>query len=406
MIAERAAGWLRARVVQPDPGQPPYSASPVIESLVTCTVGGTVMAVNASVVVEETLGEAEGVSGQRFSLHHGPVVAGIDDPIVEISSEAGWTEWKRVEHFAESGDDDPHYVLDFAAGEIVFGPLVRLPDGTTRRYGAAPPPGAVVRIRGYIVGGGARGNVRAGALVSLGSSIPFVTSVENRYPATGGTTGETLEEAMRRGPLLLRTRERAVTTEDYEALAREAAPEVARVRCVAADATTVPAGNVKVLVVPAAPMVGGRVALEDLIPAEETLQRIARRLEDCRVAGVRVLIEPPRYRGITVVARLLAQPRADADDVRDAAQEALYRLLCPLTGGGPDGLGWQFGKSVQPGEIYAVLQRLSGVDVVEDLRMFGADPVSGKRGKEVTKLAVDKHSLVFSFEHQVMVEAP
>lgn len=241
-------------------------------------------------------------------------------------------------------------------------------------------------------------------MAALQSSIPFVTSVENRHPATGGTVGETLEEAVRRGPLLLRTRDRAVTAEDYEALAREAAPEAARVRCVTADGTSVPAGSVKVLVVPAAPMHRGRVNLEDLIPAEETLARIAQRLEQCRVAGVSVDIEPPRYRGATVVARLVARSRAGVDEVRDAATEALYRLLCPLPGGGTHGRGWPFGRPVQPGELYAALQAVRGVELVEDLRMFAADPVSGKRGAELKRLDLDRHSLVFSFEHQVLVE--
>lgn len=404
VVAGRGCGWLRARVVEPEPGQPAYSSSPVIRSLSACTVGGTMTAVHAAVVAEETLGEAEGVAGQRFPLARRPVVSGVEDPFVEVSSEQGWTEWQRVEHFAESDTDDLHYVLDWASGEVLFGPVVRLEDGSTRRYGAVPEAGATVRIRNYAVGGGPEGNVPAGAITALQSSIPFVTSVENRHPATGGTVGETLEEAMRRGPLLLRTRDRAVTAEDYEALAREAAPEAARVRCVTADGVSVPAGTVKVLVVPAAPMRQGRVNLEDLIPAEETLARIAARLEQCRVAGVAVGIEPPRYRGVTVVARLVARPSARADAVRDAAAEALYRLLCPLPGAGPDGRGWPFGKPVQPGELYAALQAVRGVELVEDLRMFAADPVSGKRGAELKRLDLDRHSLVFSFEHQVLVE--
>ncbi len=403
VVAGRAAGWLRARVTEPEPGQPPYSASPVIRSIAACTVGGTMTAVNAVVVEEEALGSSEGVAGQRFPMAQGPVVTGVDEPLLEVSSDDGWSSWKRVDHFAESGPNDPHYVLDWAAGEIVFGPTVRNPDGTMRQYGAVPEAQATIRIRNYLVGGGPRGNVPAGAIVSLASSIPFVTSIENRYPASGGRIAETLDEAMSRGPLMLRTRDRAVTAEDYEALAREAAPEVARVRCVAADGSSVPAGSVKVLVVPAAPAPNHRINLEDLIPAEETMERIAARLEDCRVAGVRVVLEPPRYRGITVVARLIARPRAVADDIRDEAMNALYKLLCPLPGGGPDGAGWPFGKPVQPGELYSVLQHVRGVELVEDLRMFGADPVTGKRGSEVKRLDLDKHSLVFSFEHQVLV---
>jgi predicted phage baseplate assembly protein len=400
----RACGWLRARVVEPEPGQPPYSASPVISSLTACTVGGTVSAANADIVGEETLGECEGVPGQRFALGRRPVLSGVAEAVVEVSSTEGWQRWERVEHFASSGPGDRHYVLDAYAGELMLGPMVRLADGGVQQYGAVPEPGATIRIRGYAVGGGPTGNVGAGSIVSLGSSIPFVSGVENRHPGTGGTDGETLQEAMDRGPLMLRTRDRAVTAGDYELLARQAAPEVARVRCVPADGDSVPAGTVKLLIVPSAPAESYRVRLEDLIPAEETLARIAERLDATKVAGVRVRLEPPRYRGVTVVARLIARSRVSAEQVTADALDALYRLVDPLPGGGPDGNGWPFGRPLQHGEIFAALRDVRGVELVEDLRLFGADPVTGKRGSEVQRLPLDKHSLVFSFEHQVRVE--
>ncbi len=404
VVAGRAGAWLRARVTEPEEGQPPYSASPVLSGLSVCTVGGTATAVNAEVVAEETLGESEGTPGQRFLVGRSPVLVGVGEAVVEVSSEQGWQEWTRVDHFAESGSDDRHFVLDAYAGELRFGPMVRLDDGTVRQHGSVPEAGATVRIRNYAVGGGPRGNVGAHGITALRTSIPFVTGVENRYAATGGTDGETLDAAMQRGPLLLRTRDRAVTAEDYEALAREAAPEVARVRCVPADGDLVPAGTVKVLVVPAAPADRHRISLENLVPDEQTLARIAARLEETKVAGVRVLLEPPRYRGVTVVARLVARPRVRAAQVEQDALDALYRLVNPLPGGGPGGDGWPFGRPVQTGEVFAALRDVRGVDLVEDLRMFGADPVTGKRGAEVQRLDLDKHSLVFSFEHHVRVE--
>ncbi len=404
VVAEVGCGWLRARVVEPEPGQPPYSATPVLRGVTACTVGGTTVAVHAEIVAAETVGQSDGVPGQRYRLLRGPVVAGVGDPVLETSSEEGWQEWRRVEHFAESEPTAPHYVLDAYAGEVVLGPMVRLADGGVRQYGVVPPAGTVLRVRGYAVGGGTEGNVAAHAITALRSSIPFVSRVDNRYAATGGTPGETLAEAMQRGPLMLRTRDRAVTVEDYEILARAAAPEVARVRCVAADGDQVPAGTVKVLVVPAAPDDHGRVALEDLVPAVESLERIAARLEETRVAGVRVLLEPPRYRGVTVVARLIARPRVDAAQVTADALDALYRFVSPLPGGGVDGAGWRFGRPVQHGEIFSVLRDVRGVELVEDLRLFAADPVTGQRGAETQRLNLDKHSLAFSFEHQVRVE--
>jgi predicted phage baseplate assembly protein len=244
--------------------------------------------------------------------------------------------------------------------------------------------------------------VAAHALSTLKSSIPFVGRVENRRPAAEGVDGEDIENAKVRGPIVLRTRGRAVTTEDYEQLALEAAPEVARVRAVPAG-DGVDAGSVRVLVVPAAASRAGRLQFEQLVPPDDTLERISRRLDECRVIGVRVLTEPPAYRGITVVARLRARSRTNPGRLQEAALEALYAYFHPISGG-PEGSGWPFGRPVQVGEVYAVLQGVGGLELVEDVRLFGADPITGQRGQSVPRLDLDPNALVFSYEHQVLVE--
>jgi predicted phage baseplate assembly protein len=399
------AGWLRARVTELEEGQPPYSASPAVEALTACTVGGTCGAIHAEIVRHEVVGESEGVPGQQFTLSQRPVLAGAGTPVVETTSEDGWEEWTQVEHFAESTAADRHFVLDAVSGLVLFGPAVREADGTFRQYGAAPEKGVQVRISGYATGGGADGNVGQGAIQTLKSSIPFVAAVENRHPAHGGVDGETLEEAKARGPLLLRTRSRAVTAEDYEVLAREAAPEVARVRCVTARQGDVAAGGVRLLVVPAAAAQDGRILFENLVPPEPVLARIAARLDEVRVVGTRVAVEPPLYRGITVVARLVARRRVSLDRVRDEAERMLYTYLSPLPGGGPGGEGWPFGRPVSAGEIYGLLQQVRGVELVEDARLFTANPVTGERGEQARRIELEPSSLVFSYDHQVRVEA-
>ena len=398
------AGWIRARIIEPEEGQPPYSDSPVVDGLTACTVGGTAEAVHAEPVGLEVLGEAEGVPGQQFTLRQSPVLAGYGSPTVETSSADGWLEWTEVEHFADSGPEDLHFALDPVSGQLLFGPAVREADGSLRRYGAMPEKGAEVRIRGYATGGGARGNVPTGSICRLKSSVPSVSAVENLRPAHGGVDGETLEEAKARGPMLVRSRGRAVTAEDYEILARESAPEIARVRCVPAGRDTATDGAVRVLIVPAAAAPEGRILFENLVPPEETLRRVAESLDRTRVVGARVVIEPPLYRGITVVARLVARPRVNGERVRADALDILYRYLNPLPGGGPDGAGWPFGRPVQAGEIFGRLQQVQGVELVEDVRLFSADPITGVRGKEAARIDLDANSLVFSYEHQVRVE--
>ncbi|MFQ3561109.1 putative baseplate assembly protein [Streptomyces gramineus] len=399
-----AAAWLRVRILPTDGLAPAYATSPVVHGLGVATVGATVSGTHAELLEPEVIGEAEGVPGQRMPLPHRPVLLSYGEPVVETADSAqaqDWKVWKRVEEFASSGPEDRHFALDPVAGEVLFGPAVREPDGTMRRYGATPGAGALVRIRDLALGGGSVGNVPAGALRSLTSSIPFVAAVENRGPARGGADGESLAEALARGPLMLRSSRRAVTAEDFETLTMAAAPELARVRCL--PAADVPAG-VRVLVVPSA--AGGRgLRLHHLIPADETLRRVARQLDATRLVGTSVMIEPPLYRGVTVVARVTALRHSDMEEVRVAVEDALHGYLDPLPGGGPGERGWPFGRSVLVGEVFALVQRVPGVDVVSDVRLFAANPVTGERGQETAQIDLAPNSLVISFDHQVRVEA-
>jgi predicted phage baseplate assembly protein len=404
VIAEEAAGWLRCRVTEPWEDQPFYRASPMISAVSASTIGGTTEAVHAELVPDEILGLSEGVPGQRFQVRRTPVVPGDSPPVVEVAAGDGWATWTAVDSFADSTPDDLHFILDPVAGEVAFGPAVRQPDGELRQYGAVPPKGAPLRLREYRTGGGRAGNVTTGAINSLKASLPYVATVTNRRPATGGVDGETLDNAKVRGPIVMRNRGRAVTAEDYEQLAREAAPEVARVRCAPAGSEGTDAGAVRVLVVPNVPQGDlRRLQFEDLLPSDETLDRITTYLDERRMIGARVLVEPPVYQGVTIVARLRAKRRFAPARLQAAALEALYRHFHPIYGG-PDGDGWPFGRPVHVGEVYSALQNLPGTEFVEEATIFPADPITGNRGEPVQRIELSEHALVFSFQHSVLAE--
>lgn len=404
LVGGLRAGWVRARVVAPADGRTAYSSSPTVSAVTAVAVGGTVGAVHAELVPGEVVGTSEGVPAQRFSLHRAPVLTGARPVVLEASTgDDGWEAWAPVPGFGASAPDDPHFVVDAASGELELGPCVRMADGTVRQHGAVPVAGAVLRVGPYLTGGGSRGNVAAGAITVLRSSIPYVARVENRYPARGGRDAESLDEARARGALVVRSRGRAVTTGDFEHVARDAAPGLARVRCAPADGSG--SGAVRLFVVPLLGPDAGRVRFDALRPGADDLDRVARAVDERRLVGTRVVVEPPRYRGLTVVARLRARRGAVADDVREDALAALYRFLSPVSGG-PDGSGWPFGRPVRYGEVFALLQRCPGVDLVEDVRLFPADPVTGSRSDAVTELEVGADDLVFSYDHQVRVGAP
>jgi predicted phage baseplate assembly protein len=402
VVERRRAGWLRCRVVPPIAGYPFYSASPTVRSAGAFTIGGTVTTVHAEAVRDEVLGLSEGVPGQVFVLARHPVVGGGAPVTVEVAAGPDWETWSEVESFADSGPGDRVFRLDRATGEIKFPPAVREQDGSLRRCGAVPPKGSPLRVPLYRTGGGPQGNVAARTLSVLRTTLPFVDRADNRRPAHGGVAGETVEEAKLRGPLVLRTRDRAVTAEDYEELAHRAAPELARVRCVAAG-DGADAGGVRVLVVPeATPDLRGVLLIEAMVPSEETLRRVTAYLDERRPIGSRLLVEPPFYQGVTVVARLTARPRRTPAEVEADALRALHAYFDPLTGG-PDGTGWPFGRPVQAGEAYAVLQRVDGTEIVDDVQLFAANPLTGDRGEPVQRIELDRHAVAFSFDHQVRV---
>ncbi|MCX4863193.1 putative baseplate assembly protein [Streptomyces sp. NBC_00257] len=402
VTAGTRAGWLRCRVTAPEPGQPFYSESPTIREAEVFTVGGTADVEHAETVLDVPLGVSEGVAGQRFSVSRAPLLLDGEPPVVQVSSAEGWQVWTAVEHFGASAPHDRHVRIDAVSGEFAFPPEVREPDGTMRSYGAVPEKGAQLRIPRYRTGGGAAGNVARGAINVLRSSVPYVAGVDNREAAGGGVDGETVENAKVRAPNILRVQERAVTAGDYEAIAREAAPSLRRVRCVPAVAGE--AGAVRVLVVPDAVVdQGGQLRFEQLIPSDSVLSTVTARLDERRLVGTRLLVEPPAYQGVTVVARVVTNG-GDADRVRADAIAALFGHIDPLRGGA-DGTGWPFGRPVQYGEIFAVLQGVRGVGLVDEVRLFPADPITGRRGAAVDRIDVAPGALVFSHQHQVEVTA-
>ncbi|MEU8003593.1 putative baseplate assembly protein [Catellatospora sp. NPDC049111] len=396
-IAGRRAAWLRWQ-----PARAAVAASlPPLHGITAAAVGATVGAVHARRIADEPLGVLDGEPEQRLRLRHPPVVVDIPGQatVVETDAGDGWLPWTVVADFADSGPEDRHVVLDQLAGELRFGPAVREVDGRTRRYGAAAPTGALVRIRGYWVGGGVEGNVDRGALRRLRTPLPIPgVLVENLYPATGGTQAETEQDLWVRAPLAVQAGGRAVTGSDYEYLARTAAPHAARVHCVAATS-----GELRLLVIPAlTEEQQARPAPEQLQPSADMLAAIADHLEPRRVMGVHLVVEPPHYQGISVLARISAGRGADPAAVTEHAVDALYAYLHPLTGG-RDGSGWPLGHPVSASELMGVLHRVDGVTEVHDVELYAVDLASGAQDPAISMIELVPTALLLSVDHHVQV---
>src|SRR5207302_37458 len=96
------------------------------------------------------------------------------------------------------------------------------------QYGAYPPEGRMLRFASYRIGGGNKGNVGKNTITVLKSAIPYIAAVANAASAIGGQDGESLQQAMLRGPQELRARSRAVTAEVAVVARRRAVTDAVR----------------------------------------------------------------------------------------------------------------------------------------------------------------------------------
>ena len=399
-IGGTRAFWLRARLTAVRPGQPPYQASPRIGSAKADSLGGTVGAEHARVVGPESLGRSDGRPGQRFAVAKPPVLPRRDGEGVRVVTAGRSDAWEEVQDFSAAGAQDRVFVWDGATGEITFGPSVRFGDGTVVQHGAIPPDGAEIVVDRYRHGGGESGNVGAGTLTVLRTTVAFIDRVGNSTPARGGVDAETVRNAKIRGPLTLRTGQRAVTVRDFERLTLESSAEVARARCLAPRE---PAGAVRMLVVPHVRRGPDEQRLDDFALSDTLVGQIRRHLDERRLLGASVEIGTPYFQGVTVAALLHALPGRPAGLVRQRAMDLLYRYVNPLVGG-PDGAGWPFDTDLNAAPLSQLLEGVEGVERVDEVLLFEYDLRSGGRygpGRELIRL--DRQSLFLSAGHQIVV---
>jgi predicted phage baseplate assembly protein len=246
----------------------------------------------------------------------------------------------------------------------------------------------------YDSGGGVAGNVAAGTITELRSGVAYFQSVTNPVAAAGGAEAESAARVAERGPQRIRHRDRAVTAEDFEWLAREASPAVHRARCrpLTGPDGFAQRGWVTLIVVSDGPE-------RQPIPTVE-LQRQVRDHVAARVPAAvasRIRVSAPEYVRVTVVAEVVPLDPEQAAVVQARVRANLDAFLHPVTGG-PDGLGWSFGEPVYLSQIAGVIEGgTDGVDYCVGLRLA----VAGALHEEV--VPVGENGLVSAGDHEITV---
>jgi predicted phage baseplate assembly protein len=342
----------------------------------------TVSAANVRTIRNELLGSSDGTPLQTFNFTQGAYLEGEfvevrerdmpnADEIVDLgkdavraaSTEDGggfWVRWKPVESFFESGARSRHYLRNPTMGQIHFS------DGTK---GMMPPEGRnSIYARRYRTGGGVRGNVNSNTLTALTRSIAYIEKVFNPLPAAGGADAETIDEAKVRAPLEIKSRDRAVTAEDFESLALRASTGIARAKCLPSGRHD---GHVLLVIVPRGDERNPDLTRK-LVAPPELLRYVKNFIDDRRLVSTVLEVVKPAYIEVSIKVTLIRRSVGQGDRVRREIETRLRRYLHPLVGG-RDGKGWPFGRSVYKSDLAHIIEDIPGVELIDAITIYDED---------------------------------
>jgi predicted phage baseplate assembly protein len=373
--------WIRGRLERSS-----YERAPQLLTIRT----NTIAALQAETSRDEVLGGSDGSPNQSFRLANTPVLH--DTLILEVDEGDQFTAWTRVDDFFGSQAQDEHYVLDRTDGRIRFG------DGSNGRLPVANVnnPTANVVAREYRFGGGRRGNLPAGSLKTMQTTVTGIdeNGVSNLSAAHSGRDEETLAQAKLRAPQSLKNKCRAVTEEDFEALALQAA-NISRAKAISLFHPSFPGvpvpGTVTVIVVPDS-------EAANPTPSDGTRHTVCAYLNQRRLLTTEVFVISPTYRLVEVRVEATAAGNADLAELSHEIEKALIDYFHPLKGG-ENKAGWPFGETIFYSRVYQQVFTVPGVQSIERLVI----KLDDEDQPECANVPIGEGALLYSTQHEVLV---
>ena len=312
---------------------------------------------------------------------------------VDAGDGNGFITWALVSDFFSSGPNDLVYRLDRTTATVLFGDGV---NGSIPAINISNRGGNIAALT-YSFGGGASGNVAAGAINAVLSSLDGIdeSKVGNLFAAYGGADEETLQEVTARAPSQIKSRCRAVTADDFQYLALQ----VANIQRAYARPLAHPSfpgipvpGAVSVIVVP-----GG--TSPNPTPSDGTIRTVCAYLSQRKLITTELFVVKPTYVELSVTTSVIVENNADLASTQTQIEQALLTYFHPLTGG-DDGQGWPFGGSVYYSRVFQQILSVPGVQRIQSMTFT----LGGTSYPACTDASIPAAALVFSTEHTVEVD--
>lgn len=323
-----------------------------------------VWARSAETMTRELVGSSEGVPRLRLRLARPPLLAnslelrvkeplGKEDRDALLATDPGkvksdvpdlpgdWVLWTQVDDPLDADAGARVYGLDEATGALSFG------DGL---HGAIPPIGAdsivafaYERTDPATAGGVPANYVAARTALNLVTPIESVEAAFAADQAAGGVAPESDARVLEFGAAKLRHRGRAVTAEDFEALALARSADVVQARCF------VRTGRIRLVVV-----MRGADPTPSRAQQRALRQLLLENASPVLAAAGRLAIAGPVLRRLQIELNLRVRTLDVAGALANHVEKALKAFFDSDTGGS-DGEGWPLGRSPSADDIAEAL---------------------------------------------------
>lgn len=256
--------------------------------------------------------------------------------------EKKWVLWERQDGFTGKARS---YEIDMAAGIMHLGKIA-LCSATLDKNG----PQVKVEFYTYT---GAVANVEAGAIHTLRNSIRYISGVTNIFPTYGGYDGYTEQTASSLTSGILRTRNRAVTVQDFEDIISQKSFGVRRIKC---KNNVDNLGNSKINTTTIAILIDEyEKGVHIFSEMKEDIRKKLLECSDILPLGKNLILSQPHFVKLNVRLWIEKENMEQAYELQNKAEELISGFINPLTGGA-DGLGWEIGDFPRASQIIAYLR--------------------------------------------------
>lgn len=218
--------------------------------------------------------------------------------------------------------------------------------------------GAEVFVRGLVLCKGEEGNLPQEILQYRGKDRKYFDIATNIIPAVGGKDSESFEELKLRVPDILSSREKVITSADYEAAAMKLCPDINRVKAKYNHKLNM----VELWVLP-------RKGFDNQRQWRSMVENLTQHLKKKSVINTDILVTTPKIKKLR--AEIVIHIRIN----QTQKEEFLYFLKTFLKEkispyGNQNYHGWPFGRPVKNSVIVSMLYRFQEIQFVQEVFLY------------------------------------